>query len=114
MAKLEHEEYLDELARSWHQTYKKSVTSLLILVSLRQKPLWSKEIMRAIAKKTDGQIELDEKSLHRALRRLLAQDLVVHTTDEGHKTGALRKVYSLTPLGKNYLTRIRRLHLNNL
>ncbi|MBP6880292.1 helix-turn-helix transcriptional regulator [Candidatus Saccharibacteria bacterium] len=99
----EEEEYLSELVISWQQNYKKSLTTLLLLMAVKEKQLWSKEIILKIDNISVGKIEIDEKSLYRALRRLEKLELVKHTTKKAEKTGAKRKFYKTTELGFKFI-----------
>jgi DNA-binding PadR family transcriptional regulator len=108
------EEYLDELSLSWWQNYKKSISSYIILSTLEERDLWSKQIHARIFEMTKSKLSLDDKSLHRAMRRLESQGLVSHSNDRGNKTGAKRKIYSVTESGRTLLNLIREKYLINL
>jgi DNA-binding PadR family transcriptional regulator len=108
------EEYLDELAYSWSETFKKSMVTYVVLSILAKNNLWSKEIHEAISSVTSSKISLDEKSLHRTLRRLEKYGLISHKKIDGQKTGAERKVYSITEDGKSFLDLINNNYLFNL
>jgi DNA-binding PadR family transcriptional regulator len=95
-----------DLAQTWHQNHKKSLATVFILLSLTSSPKWSKEIADFIFKQTNWQITLDQKSLHRALRRLESLSLISSTLQPAPKTGARRKIYSLTDQGTTFLNQI--------
>lgn len=57
------------------------------------------EIIKAIAKNSDGKYELKEPSLYTSLKRLETQKLIEsYWGDETH--GGRRKYYRITPLGE--------------
>lgn len=107
------EEYLNELAYSWSETYKKSMVTYVVLSVLTNNNLWSREIHEEINSATNSKISLDEKSLHRVLRRLEKNGLINHKKRDGKKTGAERKVYSITEDGKSFLDLINNNYLFN-
>jgi DNA-binding PadR family transcriptional regulator len=108
------EEYLNELAYNWSETFKKSMATYVILSILAKESSWSKEIHKAIKSVTNSKLSLDEKSLHRSLRRLEKYGLINHEKRGGKKTGAERKVYSITEDGQKFLDLINKNYLFNL
>ncbi len=74
-------------------------TETIILAQLIVKDSYGYEINKAIQEKTDHQYELKEATLYSAFRRLeQASFILSYWGDE--TTGARRRYYSITPLGK--------------
>lgn len=105
------EEYIEELAQSWSEVYKKSITTYLLLSILEKSEMWSKQIHEELSALSFGKLALDGKSLHRTLRRLEKQSLVTYRLESGDKTGAKRKIYSITPEGSHLLRTIKNKYL---
>lgn len=95
--------YEATIAASWKETHKKAALMTLILLSLCDKPAWSSQIKASIADLTSGNLQFDDQSLHRALRRLEDHNLLIHTQQSAVGTGAKRKVYELTQSGERVL-----------
>jgi DNA-binding PadR family transcriptional regulator len=91
------------IAKSWTETHKKAALMTLILLALRDKPAWSSQIKAAVAALTNGNLQFDDQSLHRSLRRLEDHNLLIHTQQAAPGTGAKRKVYELTQSGERIL-----------
>ncbi len=79
-----------------------------VLLVLSRHASWSSEIRAFIATVTNGHLGVDEQSLHRALRRVEAANLITHTTHPAPGTGAKRKVYELTQSGERMLAALLR------
>lgn len=74
-------------------------TDTIILAHLRKKDSYGYEINRAIQETTKNRYELKEATLYSAFRRLEeAQWITSYWGDE--TTGARRRYYSITPLGR--------------
>lgn len=74
-------------------------TETIILAHLVEKDSYGYEINKSIKEKTDNQYELKEATLYSAFRRLEQASLITsYWGDE--TTGARRKYYSITPLGR--------------
>ncbi|SFD16904.1 PadR family transcriptional regulator [Clostridium uliginosum] len=74
-------------------------TETIILSHLEQKDSYGYEINKSIQQKTDNQYELKEATLYSAFRRLEQATLI--TSYWGNQTtGARRRYYSITPLGR--------------
>lgn len=77
-------------------------TETIILANLEQKDSYGYEINKAIQETTDNQYELKEATLYSAFRRLEQSSLIVsYWGDE--TTGARRRYYSITALGRAVL-----------
>ena len=75
-------------------------TETIILSHLVNKDSYGYEINKAIQQKTDNQYELKEATLYSAFRRLEQATLI--TSYWGNQTtGARRRYYSITPLGRS-------------
>lgn len=94
-------EYVEELNDSWLNMFKKSTLIYLVLDSISKKDNWSEEILNRIARVTKW--DISPKSIYRTLNRLEKQGLITHELAEGHKTGAKKKLFVLTPEGEAVL-----------
>jgi DNA-binding PadR family transcriptional regulator len=75
-------------------------TETIILAQLMHRDSYGYEINKAIHKKTDGRYELKEATLYSAFRRLEGAQLIrSYWGDEA--TGARRRYYTITELGRN-------------
>ena len=74
-------------------------TDTIILAQLLKKDNYGYEINKSILQKTDGKYELKEATLYTAFRRLESAGCIVsYWGDE--QTGARRRYYSITELGR--------------
>lgn len=77
-------------------------TETIILAHLSQKDSYGYEINKSIQEKTNNRYELKEATLYSAFRRLEQSSLISsYWGDE--QTGARRRYYSITALGKSAL-----------
>jgi PadR family transcriptional regulator PadR len=74
-------------------------TETIILSSLIDKDSYGYEINKSIQQQTDNQYELKEATLYSAFRRLEKASLIISYWGN-QTTGARRRYYSITPLGK--------------
>lgn len=95
--------YEQVIVDSWADTHKKSALVLFILLALSVEPSWSGQLRAFIDGLSDGHLGVDEQSLHRALRRLDALNVVTHTPEDVPGSGVKRKMYSLTQTGERVL-----------
>lgn len=95
--------YEQVIVDSWADTHKKSALVLFILLALSVEPSWSGQLRAFIDGLSDGHLGVDEQSLHRALRRLDALNVVTHTPEDVPGSGVKRKKYSLTQTGERVL-----------
>ncbi len=102
--------YEEAIFGKWMQTYKSSALSRLVMLSIKDQPRYSDEILAHIELKVGNTWSVDEKSLHRTLRRLERLGLATHTLQPGQKTGAQRKFYSLTESGARLLAAMQSVH----
>lgn len=98
-------EWVEELAASWAEVYKKSATTLVLLRIIRTRgPIPAADIQAEFKQQTGWSIT--ERGLYRTLKRLAALDLLAVTPVSIPGTGAKRKDFTLTPAGQLYLERI--------
>ncbi|MDS0528428.1 PadR family transcriptional regulator [Clostridium sp. SHJSY1] len=74
-------------------------TETIILSHLDEKDSYGYEINKSIQQKTDNQYELKEATLYSAFRRLEQGNLITSYWGD-QNTGARRRYYAITPLGK--------------
>lgn len=91
------QDLVDEQVYSWTEMHKKSALSFLILKALSTKAMWSKEVENWVKSKTGW--EVSERGFYRVLNRMQKQGNVEFSFISAERTGADRKVYSLTPEG---------------
>ncbi len=99
------QDLVDEQVYSWTEMHKKSAVSFLVLAALDTKNMWSKDIKNWIREKTGW--EMSERSLYRVLRRMEKQGSIEFTSEAAARTGAERKVFTITPEGLAILNAIR-------
>ncbi|QRZ61724.1 PadR family transcriptional regulator [Rothia sp. ZJ932] len=98
-------EWVEELAASWAEVYKKSVTTLVLLRIVKTHgPISASDIQLKFEQHTGWTIT--ERGLYRTLKRLSSSDLLAVTPASVPGTGAKRKDFTLTPAGQLYLERI--------
>ncbi|MCH3964459.1 MAG: PadR family transcriptional regulator [Clostridium sp.] len=82
-------------------------TETIILAQLESKDSYGYEINKFIKQKTDNRYELKEATLYSAFRRLEKASLI--TSYWGNQTtGARRRYYSITELGRKALDQYRK------
>lgn len=108
----ESEEFQEELVYRWDEVHKKSMVTLLIMLALVERNMWSKELEEWLKRVADW--ELNERSLHRTLKRMAGLGLIRYEEVNAAKTGANRKVYMLTGGGRLFLKEIRHSSLSYL
>lgn len=74
-------------------------TDTILLAQLLQGPSYGYQINKAIAQATQGEYELKEATLYTAFRRL-EQAGCIHSYWGDEQTGARRRYYEITLLGK--------------
>lgn len=77
-------------------------TDTIILSHLNERDSYGYEINKSIQKKSNYQYELKEATLYSAFRRL-EQSLLIRSYWGDETTGARRRYYSITALGKTVL-----------
>lgn len=101
----ETQEWVASRVESWVETYKKAMLTpvILQLVSIHQ-PATVAEIADHVTSTTSWQIT--ERGLYRTLKRLQDSGLLTSDEVDAPRTGAKRKVLSLTILGSHFLSGI--------
>jgi DNA-binding PadR family transcriptional regulator len=94
-----------ELVHRWAEVHKKSLTTLLIMICLSKKSMWSKEIEAWLTDVTGW--DVTERGLHRSLKRMNELGLIDYEGVSAARTGAARKNYTLTELGRKVAREIR-------
>jgi PadR family transcriptional regulator PadR len=94
-----------ELVSRWAEVHKKSLTTLLIMVCLSRRSMWSKEILEWLTMVTGW--EVTQRGLHRSLQRMSELGLIEYEGVTAARTGAERKSYSLTEFGRSVAREIR-------
>lgn len=95
-------EYLRKLLDAWELTYKKGQMSFWILFTLSQGASDVQNLQQKIKVQSNEQIQFDEQSLYRSLRRFYETELVDFVLIDGQK-GPQRKEYMLTGIGLELL-----------
>lgn len=102
----EEREWLDHRVESWVETHKKSMlTPIALSLVATHQPAEISTIAEAVTAATGWQIT--ERGLYRTIKRLQDSGFLQSTAVDAPRTGAKRKLLSLTPLGANYLSGIR-------
>ena len=98
-------EWVQELARSWIEVYKKSATTLTLLRIVRKHgPIPAAGIAPRFAEATGW--TLTDRGLYRTLRRLTESGVLSLVKVDVARTGAKRQDFALTPIGLAYLERM--------
>lgn len=100
----EAEEWVDELERVWTEVYKKSMTTALVLKQLLDEAKDAEEIGKTLTSTTGWNIS--ERAMYRSLRRLTNSGVLAVEEVPAARTGAKRKLFRLTPLGAELLSRV--------
>ena len=99
------QDLVDEQAYAWTEMHKKSALSFLILAGLSEKAMWSKEVEHYIT--TTSQWNISERALYRVLNRMERQGSIAFSKESAERTGADRKVYSITEDGSALLASLK-------
>ena len=94
-----------EIVSRWAEVHKKSLTTLLIMVCLNRRSMWSREIQDWLTSATGW--EVTQRGLHRSLQRMSDLGLIEYQSVSAARTGAERKIYQLTELGRSVAREIR-------
>ena len=102
----EEQEWIDHRVDTWVETYKKSMLTpvTLSLVATHQ-PAEISTIAEAVTAATGWQIT--ERGLYRTIKRLQDSGFLESSAVGAPRTGAKRKLLSLTSLGASYLSGIK-------
>jgi DNA-binding PadR family transcriptional regulator len=87
-------------------------TTYFIMLILANGPRHGYAIMKEVNQLSQGRVQLSTGTLYGALKRLLDHGWIRRAEDsESGATGRVRKLYSLTPLGRQILeAEVHRLH----
>lgn len=88
---------------NWLTVYKRSATTTLILEAIREGNGTRADIEIFISERTGDAWSIDEKSMHRVLRRLTKAELTSAAEAAVPGTGLKKKVYTLTKNGERVL-----------
>lgn len=91
---------VDGLVADWDEVYKKGQLSLWVLLAVYDGKKYAAQISDFMAEATNGEFEVKEQSLYRALRRFDDMGLVQITLEESPNSGPKRKYYQLTETGE--------------
>lgn len=91
---------VDALVADWDEVYKKGQLSLWVLLAVYDSKKYAAQITEFMSKATQGEFEVREQSLYRALRRFDEMGLIRMTLEASPNSGPKRKYYQLTDLGE--------------
>lgn len=91
---------VDGLVADWDEVYKKGQLSLWVLLAVYDGKKYAAQISDFMSEATNGEFEVKEQSLYRALRRFDDMGLVRITLEESPNSGPKRKYYQLTETGE--------------
>ena len=91
---------VDGLVADWDEVYKKGQLSLWVLLAVYDGKKYAAQISDFMSEATNGEFEVKEQSLYRALRRFDDMGLVRITLEESPSSGPKRKYYQLTQTGE--------------
>lgn len=94
--------YENTLLLGWEEVYKRSQLTLWVLLALKDGPKHMLEIKNFILVATNDLLEVDDKSMYRALRRFASAEMVEYETTPS-ESGPDKKIYSLTYTGMTVL-----------
>jgi DNA-binding PadR family transcriptional regulator len=87
----------------WEEIYKRGLLTMWLLLAVSERARYAPEIATFLAERTGGTMAADNRSLYRALRRLVDVGLVQDVGRPAERTGADRKYFSLTESGERVL-----------
>ena len=91
---------IDELVADWNDVYKKGQLTLWVLLAVYDGKKYAAQISSFMSEATNGEFEVKEQSLYRALRRFDDMGLVQITLEESPNSGPKRKYFQLTEVGE--------------
>ena|SRR3569833_116131 len=106
------EAYMNRLLTGWEDVHKKGQLTLWVLLALKDGPKHMAEIKEFITDSTNGTLAVDDNSLYRALRRYYDTEMTKYVTAPGN--GPDRKIYELSPIGREVLDRFVRRNIIDL
>lgn len=100
------DEWLEHKVSSWVETYKKAMLTPTVLAIVEaHETLTVQELNSRI--EADMGWQLTERGLYRTIKRLEDSEFLSVTSEEAPRTGAKRKVISLSALGSRMLAGVR-------
>ena len=102
---------IDRLVADWDEVYKKGQLSLWVLLAVYDGKKYAAQISQFMSEATNGEFEVKEQSLYRALRRFDDMGLVQITLEESPNSGPNRKYYQLTATGEAVVGRFVELNI---
>lgn len=101
----EQAEWVEELAASWVEVYKKAATTHAILRLVTEAgPIPAHDLTVLLHERTGW--TFTERGLYRTLKRLAGAEVLAIERVAVPRTGAARQDFSITPVGAAYLARI--------
>lgn len=101
----ESDEWIDELVATWTEMYKKSMTTMVVLKLIAAAGQSSVEEIREMLDSATGW-SFTERGLYRTMRRLTSLGLLSTAEIPVPRTGARRKYFELSEMGRRYLDRL--------
>ncbi len=96
--------YEKRILETWEEVYKKGQLTFWMLLSLKKHGRSMIDMKKFIQAATNELIVADDKSMYRALRRLVLMDLALYDEQKAVGKGPATKVYTLTENGTNVLS----------
>lgn len=107
-------EQVEALVADWDDVYKRGQLTLWVMLAISDGKKYAAQITEFMATATNGNFEVKEQSLYRALRRFSSMGIVKITEEQSPNSGPKRKYYELTAEGKAVLARFIQLHISPL
>lgn len=105
---------IDELVADWNDVYKKGQLTLWVLLAVYDGKKYAAQISSFMSEATNGEFEVKEQSLYRALRRFDDMGLVQITLEESPSSGPKRKYFQLTEVGETVVGKFVTLNISPL
>lgn len=96
--------YEDKLLTNWEEIFRQGLLTFWIFVAIRNRELEVKLIKKSIEKMTRNTYSASEQTLYRVLRKQFDLELLDYR-EVASPNGPKRKLYTLSPLGKQLLKR---------
>lgn len=110
---LELNSYEQKLLEGWEDVHKKGQLTVWTMLALKEGPKHMADIKDFILKTTHGVLSADDQSMYRALRRYNDAELITFISEPG-EGGPDRKVYELTKIGKNVLSKFLKRNISDI
>jgi len=96
--------YQDKLLHDWEHIFRQGLLTFWVFLAIRESRLTVGEIVTKVSILTNATYLTSEQTIYRLLRKQYDLELVDYTEIPGN-SGPNKKVYSLSPLGRELLTR---------